>query len=158
MCMTRGGRRPSRRTARGEAGFTLIEITVATALFGVLVFTLAEFYPFAALNGQLGRSLSFATRLAQLQMEEIRTKTFDYINNNSPNNSTEPECTVNTQYSQATVTFTVTSVCVPCINDSTGPCLNSANLIKATVTVTWVEAATQSRRSITLFTLRHNVF
>jgi len=156
--MTRGNRRPPWRAARGEAGFTLIEITVATALFALLVFTMAEYYPYAALNAQLGRSLSFATRLGQMQMEEIRTKTFDHVNNNAPNASTAAECTANNTFMQAGVTYTVTSQCLPCNNDATGPCNNSANLVKATVTVTWVEPATQGQRSITLFTLRHNVF
>jgi len=75
---------PSRRTiarARGEQGFTLVELLVASALAGIGFLGLAALHGNAIRSTSVGRNVTIATSLAAEQLERMRrTPAPDLVN------------------------------------------------------------------------------
>ena len=139
-----------------EAGFSLIELVVATFLFILLVSVAATFYPHAALQGQFGQHLTFATLLAQEQVEEIKTKTFSFV--------TQTNFTGSSAFTNAGIPYTRTVTITLCTATTTAPCPNpitaatSPNATLVTVTVTWQEPSTNSSKTYSITTAVQNYF
>ncbi len=150
------GRGGSSSSAPAEPGFTLIEIVVAMFLFVTLVVIMASYYPKASLSGAFGGHQTFATLVAQEQVEELKAKTFSFA---TPTNFSTP-----TTFTQAGITYTRTVTIARCAGTTTAPCPNpitatmSPNLTIVTVTVTWQEPSTNSSKTVTLTTVVHNYF
>ncbi len=150
---------PSRASGHGpeaEAGFSLIELVVAMLLFVLLVSVMATYFSHAALSGQFGQHLTFATLVAQEQAEEIKTKTFSFV--------TSTNFTGSSAFSNAGITYTRTVTITPCTLTTTAPCPNpiitatSPNATLVTVTVTWQEPSTNSSKSYAITMAVHNYF
>jgi prepilin-type N-terminal cleavage/methylation domain-containing protein len=140
----------------GESGFTLIELTVSVLLLALLAMVMGLYYPNASSNSGFGRNLTFATLLAQRQMEEIKSKTFSYV---TPTNYAGN--TVSTQWG---VDFTRTVTVTRCAVTTTAPCPNpitateSPDLTIVAVTVSWQEASSNLPKAVTLTTIVQNYF
>lgn len=145
-----------RMRARGEAGFSLIELTVSLFLLILLAMVMATYYPNASSGGAFGRDLTFATLLAQQQMEEIKTKTFSFV---TPTNFVT--ATVSSQWG---ITFTRRVVVTMCNATTTAPCpspitsTQSPNLAIVSVTVSWQEQYQNLPKAVTLTTVVQNYF
>lgn len=160
------------------AGFTLIEITIAVAMFAFLAFTTAEYYPLAGLNAQAGRNTSFAARWAQECIEDMKLKSFTYL---TPISGTNATLCLNTNQgggnsntitaSAANVVYTLQVSATNCTGVSSNPCnyptasgTGNPSLTIVTVIVTWTEPAspgagsTPLTRTYTVITMRHNFF
>ncbi len=161
------------------AGFTLIEITIAVAMFAFLAFTTAEYYPLAGLNAQAGRNTSFAARFAQECIEDMKLKSFTYL---TPVSGTANTLCLNTNQggsvgtnqitaSAANVVYTLTISATNCQGVASNPCNyptasgnGNPSLTIVTVVVTWTEPAspgsltTPLTRTYTVITMRHNFF
>lgn len=61
---------------RDKAGFTLIEILIATFILTVGILGVTGMFITAIKANQLGRSVTAANRLAQNLMEQVKTQTF----------------------------------------------------------------------------------
>lgn len=141
---------------RGETGFTLIELTVSALLLALLAMVMGLYYPNASSNSAFGRNLTYATLLAQQQVEEIKTKTFSYV---TPTNFTGT-----TTFSQWGVNFTRSVTVTLCAVTTTAPCPNpitstqSPNLTIVSVTVSWQEPSSNLPKAVTLTTIAQNYF
>lgn len=60
----------------GERGLTLIEVMVATAVFGLVVFVLTAFYFTASSQALIGRGVTTGLLLAQQQVETLKSKSY----------------------------------------------------------------------------------
>jgi prepilin-type N-terminal cleavage/methylation domain-containing protein len=144
------------RARNGEAGFTLIELTVSLLLLAGLAMVLGFFYPAASASGGFGRNLTYATLLAQQQLEEVKTKTFSYV---TPTNYTG-----STTFTQWGVNFTRTVTVTRCAVTTTAPCpspitsTESPNLTIVAVTVSWQERSSALPQAVTLTTIVQNYF
>jgi prepilin-type N-terminal cleavage/methylation domain-containing protein len=148
--------RPGRGDATGESGFTLIELTVSVLLLALLAMVMGLYYPNASSNSAFGRNLTYATLLAQQQMEELKAKTFSYV---TPTNYTG-----STTFTQWGVNFTRSVTITRCAVTTTAPCPNpvtateSPNLTIVAVTVSWQEASSNLPKAVTLTTAVQNYF
>jgi prepilin-type N-terminal cleavage/methylation domain-containing protein len=140
----------------GEAGFTLIELTVSVLLLALLAMVLGLYYPNASSKSAFGRNLTYATLLAQQQMEDIKSKTFSYV---TPTNYTG-----GATFTQWGVNFTRSVAMTRCAITTTAPCPNpiggaqSPNLTIVAVTVSWQEPSSNLPRTVTLTTMVQNYF
>lgn len=150
------GREPERPARDGEAGFTLVELTVSVLLLALLAMVMGLYYPNASSNSGFGRNLTYATLLAQQQMEAVKTKTFSYV---TPTNYTGS--TVSTQWG---VNFTTSVTVTLCATTTTAPCPNpitatqSPDLTIVAVTVSWWEPSSNLAKAVTLTTMAENYF
>ena len=146
----------SRAGVRAEAGFTLIELMVSVLLLALLAMVMGLYYPNASSNSEFGRNLTYATLLAQQQMEEVKTKTFSYV---SPTNYTG-----STAFTQWGLTFTRSVTITRCAVTATAPCPNpitstqSPNLTIVAVTVSWQEPSSNLPKAVTLTSAVQNYF
>ena len=149
------GAAPPARRVSAEAGFTLIELTVSVLLLALLAMVMGLYYPSASSNSAFGRNLTYATLLAQQQMEEVKNKTFSYV---TPTNYTG-----GATFTQWGVDFTRSVVVTLCAVTTTVPCPNpitaqSPNLTIVAVTVSWQERSSHLPRAVTLTTMVQNYF
>jgi type II secretory pathway pseudopilin PulG len=141
---------------RGEAGFTLVEILVSLLLLTGLAMALGFFYPAASASGGFGRNMTYATLLAQQQMEEIKAKTFTYV--------TPTNYITSTTFTQWGITFTRRVTVTLCAVTTTAPCPNpitsaqSPNLTVVAVTVAWGEPSSTLPQAVTLTTMVQNYY
>jgi len=148
-------RRPA-PVQRGEAGFTLLELLVAATLLVLLAVVMASYYVNGSVTSSYGRNLTYATLLAQQQMEEIKAKTFSYV---TPTNFTGT-----TTFSQWGLTFTRSVTVTRCAVTTTAPCpspitpTQSPNLTIVSVTVSWQDQSTVLLKAVTLTSLVQNYF
>jgi prepilin-type N-terminal cleavage/methylation domain-containing protein len=140
----------------GEAGFTLVELLVAALLLSLVALATATYYPVASSNSAFGRNLTYATLLAQEQMEEIKTKTFSFV--------TPTNFATSTTFSQWGVGFTRSVTVTRCAASTAVPCPNpitstqSPNLTIVAVTVAWQEPSSHLPKAVTLTTVVENYF
>lgn len=149
-------RTPPRCRSSAEAGFTLIELTVSVLLLALLAMVMGLYYPSASSNSAFGRNLTYATLLAQQQMEEVKNKTFSYV---TPTNYSG-----GATFTQWGVNFTRSVAVTLCAVTTTAPCPNpitaaqSPNLTIVAVTVSWQEPSSRQPRNVTLTTMVQNYF
>ncbi len=154
--MNAGLPRVPRPARDGEAGFTLVELTVSVLLLALLAMVMGLYYPNASSNSAFGRNLTYATLLGQEQMEEIKAKTFSFV---TPTNYTTP-----TTFTQWGVNFTRSVTVTLCAVTVTAPCPNpitattSPNLTIVAVTVSWQEPSSNLPKAVTLTTVVQNYF
>src|SRR5678815_3685598 len=80
----------------GEAGFSLAEVMVATALLATAVVTLAQLFGIATRSNLSSRNTTYATVLAEQKMEELRGLTWGFdaqglpITDNTTDTSVSP--------------------------------------------------------------------
>ncbi|HLW48949.1 MAG TPA: prepilin-type N-terminal cleavage/methylation domain-containing protein [bacterium] len=149
---------PPRRAAAGwgEAGFTLVELTVSVLLLALLAMVMGLYYPAASSNSAFGRNVTYATLLAQQQMEEVKTKTFTYVTpTNYTGGATFTQWGVNFARN-VTVTRCAVTTTVPCPNPVTAT--QSPNLTIVAVTVSWQEPSSRLPKAVTLTTMVQNYF
>lgn len=151
--------RPPRGRGLGrgrESGFTLIELTVSVLLLALLAMVMGLYYPNASSNSGFGRNLTYATLLAQQQMEEVKAKTFSYV--------TPTNYLTSTTFTQWGVTFTRSVTVTRCAVTTTTPCPNpitateSPNMTIVAVTVSWQEPSANLPKAVTLTTAVQNYF
>lgn len=124
---------------RDSRGLTLIEVVVATAVFGLVVIVLGGFFAISSSRSLLGQDVTAGALLAQQRIEFLKakqasslsgfaaTETLDELGNASPSG-------------QFTRTTTVTT-----------PVLGTTLLTQVDVTVTWLERGLT--RTVTLSSL-----
>jgi len=122
-----------------DSGLTLIEVVVATAVFGLVVFVLTGFYFTASSHGLLGRSVTTGTLLAQQRLEWLKGRSFAGL---VAGTTTETVDELGTPDPAGRYTRTTTI---------TRPVLGSSRLSQVAVTVTWLEGTVT--RTVTLTTL-----
>lgn len=126
----------------GVKGFTLIEVVVATAVFGLVVFVLTAFYFTASSQGLVGRGVTTGTLLAQQRLEWVRGRSYASLTS-----GTTTETINELGAADPAGRYTRTTVV-------TKPAPAGAGLAQIDVTVTWLEGS--STRTVTLTTLAGN--
>jgi Tfp pilus assembly protein PilV len=126
-------------SVRGAAGLSLIEVVVATAVFGIVVFVVTAFYFTAASQGAVGRGVTTGTLLAQQKLETLRTRSYAALSSGTTTETIDELGAVDPagRYTRMTVV--------------TKPAPAGARLAQVDVTVSWTEGA--ATRSVTLSTL-----
>ncbi len=124
---------------RSQQGMTILEVVIATAIFGLVVTVLTGFFLVASSRGLLGRNVTAAALLAQQRIELLKSKGYaslpgfaateqlDSLGNTTPSGL----------YTRVT---TITS-----------PVLGTPRLTEIDVAVTWMDQAIS--RTLTLSTL-----
>jgi type II secretory pathway pseudopilin PulG len=85
------------KSSRSQAGFSLVETLVATAMLAVSLVALAELFGIAAKSNATARNSSFATTLAQQKLEQLRGLTWGFdtlglpISDTTTDTSVSPE-------------------------------------------------------------------
>lgn len=64
---------------RSVRGLALIELLVAIALMGMVIFFLGAYYPLASLTATRGRDRTAAAHLAAQRLEQIRGRPFTWL-------------------------------------------------------------------------------
>ena len=64
-----------------EAGFTIIEVLIGISIFAIGLLAIARMQMLSVRNTAVGNMTSQATMLANQRMEEIKTMTFDDLDN-----------------------------------------------------------------------------
>ena len=83
--------------AKSEAGFTLLEVCVATGLLIAAVVSLAQMFALATRTNTMARKTTYATVLAEQKVEELRGLTWGFdpsglpISDTTTNTSVVPE-------------------------------------------------------------------
>lgn len=124
---------------RGTAGLTLIEVVVAAAVFGIVVFIVTAFYFTASSQGVVGRGVTAGTLLAQQKLETLRVRSYASLSA-----GTTTETLDELGGADPAGRYTRTTVV-------TKPAPAGARLAQVDVTVSWTEGA--GTRSVTLSTL-----
>ena len=70
--------------SKGAAGFSLLEVTIATAIVAGALVTLGQMAAIAIANNHAARHLTFATVLAEQKMEQLRGLTWGFDNLGRP--------------------------------------------------------------------------
>lgn len=122
-----------------ERGLTLIEVVVATAVFGMVVFVVTAFYFTASSQGLLGRGVTTGTLLAQQRMELLKARRFASLAAGTTSETLD-ELGNTDPAGRYTRTTTITR-----------PVLGTSRLAQVAVAVTWTEGTVP--RTITLTTL-----
>lgn len=123
-------------SVRNAWGLTLIEVVVATAVFGLVVFALTGFYLTASSRGTLGRTETTGALLAQQRLEFLKSKAYASLPGFG---STETVDELGNPSAGAPYTR-VTAI--------TTPYLGSSRLTRIDVTVNWLDV--EIARTITL--------
>jgi len=126
-------------SVRDTRGLTLVEVVVATAVFGLVVFVLTGFYFTASSQGLLGRGVTTGTLLAEQRVEWLKGRSFASL---VAGTTTETVNELGTSDPAGLYTRTTTV---------TRPVLGSARLAQIAVTVSWLEGTVT--RTVTLTTL-----
>ena len=79
MVMTERRRSSRRRRARGEAGFTLMEILVATAVFSIGMAGVLSLHTYLYKDVSYATDLSVASNLASSALEQLRMSDYERI-------------------------------------------------------------------------------
>ncbi len=124
---------------RSQRGMTILEVVIATAIFGLVVTVLTGFFLVASSRGLLGRNVTAAALLAQQRIEILKSKGYSSL----------PGFAVTEQLDSlgnATPSGLYTRV-----TTITSPVLGSTRLTEINVAVTWMDQAIS--RTLTLSTL-----
>lgn len=125
---------------RESRGFTLIEVVVATLVFGLVVLALTGFFIVAAGRGLLGQNVTGGAMLAQQRMEFLRAKGYSSLPGFAGTETLDElgNAVSGGQYTRAT---TITT-----------PVLGTSKLTQVDVTVNWQEQS--ATKTVTFSTLR----
>jgi type II secretory pathway pseudopilin PulG len=118
---------------------TILEVVIATAIFGLVVTVLTGFFLVASSRGLLGRNLTAAALLAQQRIELLKSKGYSSLSGFAATEQLDSlgNATPSGLYTRVT---TITS-----------PVLGTPRLTEIDVTVTWMDQAIS--RTLTLSTL-----
>ena len=135
------------KNPKNERGFTLIETSISMVVMMVAGLAVSSLFVFSTQNNVGGNERALAMAVAQQQMEQLRSQTFDSTNLNAATTTS----TVHTSDRDYTV--------VKAITDEVNPNNSVKKLRKITVTVTPVggSRATWTRSSVTLVAFRSTV-
>ena len=135
------------KNQQNERGFTLIETSISMVVMMVAGLAVSSLFVFSTQNNVGGNERALAMAVAQQQMEQLRSQTFDNTNLNAATTTS----TVHTGDRDYTV--------VKAITDEVNPNNSVKKLRKITVTVTPVggSRATWTRSSVTLVAFRSTV-
>lgn len=124
---------------RSERGMTILEVVIATAIFGLVVTVLTGFFLVASSRGLLGRNVTAAALLAQQRIELLKSKGYSSLSGFAVTEQLDSlgNATPSGLYTRVT---TITS-----------PVLGTPRLTEIDVTVTWMDQAIS--RTLTLSTL-----
>ena len=124
---------------RSQRGMTILEVVIATAIFGLVVTVLTGFFLVASSRGLLGRNLTAAALLAQQRIELLKSKGYASLSGFAATEQLDSlgNATPSGLYTRVT---TITS-----------PVLGTPRLTEIDVTVTWMDQAIS--RTLTLSTL-----
>lgn len=124
---------------RTERGMTILEVVIATAIFGLVVTILTGFFLVASSRGLLGRNVTAAALLAQQRIELLKSKAYSSLPGFAASEQLDNlgNATPSGLYTRVT---TITS-----------PVLGTPRLTEIDVTVTWMDQAIS--RTLTLSTL-----
>lgn len=124
---------------RTERGMTILEVVIATAIFGLVVTILTGFFLVASSRGLLGRNVTAAGLLAQQRIELLKSKAYSSLPGFAASEQLDNlgNATPSGLYTRVT---TITS-----------PVLGTPRLTEIDVTVTWMDQAIS--RTLTLSTL-----
>ncbi|HLQ63295.1 MAG TPA: type II secretion system protein [bacterium] len=124
---------------RSQRGMTILEVVIATAIFGLVVTVLTGFFLVASSRGLLGRNITAAALLAQQRIELLKSKGYSSLSGFAATEQLDSlgNATPSGLYTRVT---TITS-----------PVLGTPLLTEVDVTVTWMDQAIP--RTLTLSTL-----
>jgi prepilin-type N-terminal cleavage/methylation domain-containing protein len=124
---------------RSERGMTILEVVIATAIFGLVVTVLTGFFLVASSRGLLGRNVTAAALLAQQRIELLKSKAYSSLPGFAASEQLDNlgNATPSGLYTRVT---TITS-----------PVLGTPRLTEIDVAVTWMDQAIS--RTLTLSTL-----
>lgn len=120
-------------------GLTLIEVVVATAVFGMVVFVVTAFYFTASSQGLLGRGVTTGALLAQQRQESLKARRFASLSAGTTNETLD-ELGNADPAGRYTRTTTITR-----------PVLGTSRLAQIAVAVSWLEGTVP--RTVTLTAL-----
>ncbi len=126
-------------SVRSQRGMTILEVVIATAIFGLVVTVLTGFFLVASSRGLLGRNVTAAAFLAQQRIELLKSKGYSSLSGFAATEQLDSlgNATPSGLYTRVT---TITS-----------PVLGTPRLTEIDVTVTWMDQAIS--RNLTLSTL-----
>ena len=124
---------------RSQRGMTILEVVIATAIFGLVVTVLTGFFLVASSRGLLGRNVTAAAFLAQQRIELLKSKGYSSLSGFAATEQLDSlgNTTPSGLYTRVT---TITS-----------PVLGTPRLTEIDVAVTWMDQAIS--RTLTLSTL-----
>jgi prepilin-type N-terminal cleavage/methylation domain-containing protein len=124
---------------RSQRGMTILEVVIATAIFGLVVTVLTGFFLVASSRGVLGRNVTAAALLAQQRIELLKSKGYSSLSGFAATEQLDSlgNATPGGLYTRVT---TITS-----------PVLGTPQLTEIDVAVTWMDQAIS--RTLTLSTL-----
>jgi prepilin-type N-terminal cleavage/methylation domain-containing protein len=124
---------------RSQRGMTILEVVIATAIFGLVVTVLTGFFLVASSRGLLGRNVTAAALLSQQRIELLKSKAYSSLSGFAATEQLDSlgNATPSGLYTRVT---TITS-----------PVLGTPLLTEIDVTVTWMDQAIS--RTLTLSTL-----
>ena len=124
---------------RSQRGMTILEVVIATAIFGLVVTVLTGFFLVASSRGLLGRNVTAASLLAQQRIELLKSKGYSSLPGFAATEQLDSlgNATPSGLYTRVT---TITS-----------PVLGTPLLTEIDVAVTWMDQAIS--RTLTLSTL-----
>jgi len=124
---------------KSQRGMTILEVVIATAIFGLVVTVLTGFFLVASSRGLLGRNVTAAALLAQQRIELLKSKDYSSLPGFAASEQLDSlgNATPSGLYTRVT---TITS-----------PALGTPRLTEIDVTVTWMDQAIS--RTLTLSTL-----
>jgi prepilin-type N-terminal cleavage/methylation domain-containing protein len=124
---------------RSQRGMTILEVVIATAIFGLVVTVLTGFFLVASSRGLLGRNVTAAALLSQQRIELLKSKGYSSLSGFAATEQLDSlgNATPSGLYTRVT---TITS-----------PVLGTPLLTEIDVTVTWMDQAIS--RTLTLSTL-----
>ncbi|HVH30138.1 MAG TPA: type II secretion system protein [bacterium] len=126
-------------SVRSQRGMTILEVVIATAIFGLVVTVLTGFFLVASSRGLLGRNVTAAALLGQQRIELLKSKAYSSLPGFAATEQLDNlgNATPSGPYTRVT---TITS-----------PVLGTPRLTEIDVTVTWMDQAIS--RTLTLSTL-----
>ncbi len=126
-------------SVRSQRGMTILEVVIATAIFGLVVTVLTGFFLVASSCGLLGRNITAAALLAQQRIELLKSKGYSSLSGFAATEQLDSlgNATPSGLYTRVT---TITS-----------PVLGTPLLTEIDVAVTWMDQAIS--RTLTLSTL-----
>lgn len=135
------------KNQKNERGFTLIETSISMVVMMVAGLAVSSLFVFSTQNNVGGNERALAMAVAQQQMEQLRSVSFD--------DASLTVGTTNSTVHSSDRDYTV----VKAITDEVNPNNSIKNLRKITITVTPVGGARASwtRSSVTLVALRSTI-
>jgi hypothetical protein len=82
-----------KRSSTGEAGFSLVEVLVATIIMATGVLTMAGLFGLATRSNLAGRANTYATILAEQKLEQLRGLSWGFDTQNLPVSDTSTDTT-----------------------------------------------------------------